>query len=566
MGTLVKTSFDSLAKCIYTWADERKDTSCPRYDRDRGECRVTEFLTIESIVVALVLVTTLVAIGARRLRLPYTVSLVVIGLLIAIPTSLELEATPDLILAIFVPPLVFEAAFHLDLKQLRENLVPILFLAVPGVLLTTALVGGMTALGAGVAIGTAAVFGALIAATDPVAVVALFRELGVPRRLALTIEGESLFNDGTAIVIFRIALAAVLTGTFDPLTGIFDFFRVSLGGIVVGLVLGWIAAQLVARLHDRLIVTSLTTILAFGSYLAAEQLHVSGVLSVVVAGLLVGNLGMAGVAPSTKLMILNLWEYLAFLANSMVFLLIGLNTDLTLLWENLDVLAVAVVAVVGSRAIVVYGFSRLARLWRKQGYFPPSWRHVLFWGGLRGAISLALALSLPVAMPGRRELQAMAFGVVLFTLLAQGTTIQFLLERLGLTKRSPQWVAREMRLGQLFATRAGLRRLEQLHREGLLPEEMWVGLKKGYDHDRKQIQQQMNDLFREYSDLEGEMLFQARREALQAERGALWDARQRHLLSDPVYQELSAAIDYRLEALDLIYGTTHERQSGEDEV
>jgi len=281
---------------------------------------------------------------------------------------------------------------------------------------------------------------------------------------------------------------------------------------------------------------------------------------------MVGNMGMAGVAPSTKLMILNLWEYLAFLANSMVFLLIGLNTDLSLLWQNLDVLAVAVVAVVTSRAIIVYGVSWLARLWRRQGYFPPSWRHVLFWGGLRGDISLALALSLPIEMPGRRELQAMAFGVVLFTLLAQGTTIQFLLERLGLTKRSPHWVARERRLGRMFATRAGRRRLEELHQEGLLPDEMWVGLRKGYDHDRKQIQEELNELFREYSDLEGEMLYQARREALRAERGALWDARQRNLLSGPVYDELSAKIDYRLEALNLIYGTTHEQLSGEDEV
>ena len=261
---------------------------------------MTDFLTIEGIVVALVLVTTLVAIGARRLRLPYTVSLVVMGLLIAIPTSLELETTPDLILAIFVPPLVFEAAFHLDRSSCAKKLVPILFLAVPGVLLTTTMVGGMTALGAGVAIGTAAVFGALIAATYPVATGCPFRALGVPRKLALTVEGESLFNDGTAIVIFRIALAAVLTATFDPLTGLTDFFRVSLEGLASGWCWVWIAAQLVARLHDRLIVTSLTTILAFGSYLAAEQLHVSGVLSVVVAGLLVGNVGMAGAAPSTS--------------------------------------------------------------------------------------------------------------------------------------------------------------------------------------------------------------------------------------------------------------------------
>jgi len=523
------------------------------------EAILTDFLTVEGIVIALVLVTTLVAIGARRLRLPYTVSLVLMGLLIAVLTPLELEATPDLILAIFVPPLVFEAAFHLDLKQLRQNLIPILFLAVPGVLLTTMLVGGITALGAGVAFGTAIVFGALIAATDPVAVVSLFRALGVPRKLSLTVEGESLFNDGTAIVVFRIALAAVVTGTFAPLTGLFDFFRVSLGGIAVGLVLGWVTAQLVARLHDRLIVTSLTTIVAFAAYVAAAQLHVSGVLAVVVAGLLVGNLGMAGVQPSTKMMILNLWDFLAFLANSMVFLLIGLSIDLTLLWQNLDALLVAVLAVLGSRAIVVYGFSWLSRLWRKQGYIPPSWYHVLFWGGLRGAISLALALSLPMGLAGRDELQAMAFGVVLFTLLAQGTTIRFLLEKLGLTRRSPHWVARERKLGQLYAAQAGLRRLEALHQDGLLPDEMWAGLKEGYEHDRKQIEETMKDLFREHSELEGEMMYQARREALQSERGALWDARQRNVLSSNVYEELSAEVDYRLEALDLIFGTTSEQ-------
>jgi CPA1 family monovalent cation:H+ antiporter len=526
---------------------------------------MNEFLTAESIVVILVLVTTLVAIVANRRRLPYTVTLVVIGLLIAIPTTLELEATPDLILAIFVPPLVFEAAFHLDLNQLRENLAPILLLAVPGVLLTTLLVGGMTALGAGMAFGTAVVFGALIAATDPVAVVSLFRALGVPRKLALTVEGESLFNDGTAIVVFRIAVAAALTGIFEPLTGFTDFLRIALGGIGVGLVLGWITAQLVARLEDRLAVTSLTTILAFGSYVAAEYFHVSGVLAVVVAGLLCGNIGMAGASPSTKIMIFNLWEYLAFLANSMVFLLIGLSVDLTLLWNNLGAIGVAVVAVVGSRAIVVYGFSWLARFWRKASPVPPSWRHVLFWGGLRGAISLALVLSLPVTMPARRELQAMTFGVVLFTLLAQGTTIQLLLERLGLTERSPEWVARGMRLGRLFATQAGLRRLEELHREGMLPDEMWAALREGYRQDRKQVVQEMKQLFREHAELEGELLFQVRREALKAERGALGDALRRRMISDSMYEKLSTEVDYRLEALDLIYNTVQEQPPVEEE-
>jgi monovalent cation:H+ antiporter, CPA1 family len=415
------------------------------------------------------------------------------------------------------------------------------------------------------AFGTAIVFGALIAATDPVAVVALFRALGVPQKLALTVEGESLFNDGTAIVLYRLALAAALTGVFDPLTGIFDFLRISLGGMGVGLILGWITAQLVARLEDRLIVSSLTTILAFGAYVAAEYFHVSGVLAVVVAGLVCGNVGMAGATPSTKIMIFNLWEYLAFLSNSVVFLLIGLNVDLGLVWENLGAIAVAVVAVLGSRAIVVYGLSWITHALSRGPHFPTSWRHVLFWGGLRGAISLALALSLPAEMPARQQLQAMTFGVVLFTLLAQGTTVQFLLERLGLTERSPEWVAREERLGRLFATQAGLRRLKQMHQEGLLPDDMWIGLRDGYRQDQEQITLEIKQLFEEHAELEGEMLFQARQEALKAERGALWDALRRNVLSDAVYDELSTDVDFRLEALDLIRGSDHGGDSRPEE-
>jgi CPA1 family monovalent cation:H+ antiporter len=179
-----------------------------------------QILYSETVIVGLVLAAALVAIFARRSRLPYTVSLVLVGLFIAISSPLQINETPELILSIFVPPLIFEAAFHLDLRQLRQNLMPILILAVPGVLLITLLVGGLVSFGAGLPLATALVFGALIAATDPVAVVSLFRALGVPRQLALTVEGESLFNDGTAIVIFRIALATALTGTFDPVAGV----------------------------------------------------------------------------------------------------------------------------------------------------------------------------------------------------------------------------------------------------------------------------------------------------------------------------------------------------------
>jgi len=514
-----------------------------------------EFLTIEALVVVLVLVATLVAILVRRIRLPYTISLVLVGLFISIQRPIAVEAvkvTPGLILSIFVPPLIFEAAFHLDYRLLRENLASTIVLAVPGVILTTLFVGGMVALGAGLSFTTAAVFGALIAATDPVAVVALFRALGVPRQLAAAVEGESLFNDGTAIVVFNIALTAALTGVFNPVAGLFDFVRVAFGGMGIGLALGWLAAQLMARVDDRLIVSTLTTLLAYGSYLVAEHFHVSGVLAVVMAGLMSGNVGLAGASPTTKIMLFNLWDYLGFLANSLIFLLIGLDVDLARLWANLIPIAIAVTAVLLSRGLVVYGMPLIARLFRRKPLLPPDWRHVLFWGGLRGAISLALVLSVPVALAERDLLESMTFGVLLFTLLVQGTTVQFLLDRLGLTQQPPHQVAREKRLGQFFATQAGLRRLEHLRSEGLLLDEMWEGLRADYLRAQRHVTKHMVQLFHDHAELEREMLLKARREALQAERGALGDALRRGFLSEHVYTELVTDIDYRLEALDLI--------------
>lgn len=515
------------------------------------------FLAAETVVL-LGLLATMVAIAVRRIRLPYTVSLVLVGLLLSALRPIDVEVTPALILSIFVPPLIFEAAFHLDLRLLRQNLIPIIILAVPGVILSTFVVGGVVSLGAALPLTSALVFGALIAATDPVAVVALFRTLGVPRRLAVALEGESLFNDGTAIVVFQIALVAALSGTFNLTEGLFDFFWVSLGGMFVGTLLGLLAAQIIKRVDDRLVVTALTILLAYGSYLTAEHLHVSGVLAVVLAGIISGNIGMAGAQPTTKIMLYNLWDFVTFLANSLVFLLIGLEVNLPELWGNLWPIAVAVGAVLASRALVIYGLSGLVHLFTKRTHLPLKWRHVLFWGGLRGAISLALVLSLPMTMADRPMLLSMAFGVLLFTLLAQGTSIQFLLKRLGLTKRPGYQMARERRLGRLFAARAGQSRLNELYEEGVLPEMIWAGLNQNYIEHQRELETGMGLLCADHAELEREMLIQARREALRAERSALGEALQRGLLGEDVYEELRNNVDHRLEALNLIEASIEE--------
>ena len=397
-----------------------------------------EILDIVSLGVVALFVASLVGILVEKLRLPYTVGLVVVGLLIALfnqelfpifsRQGIQEFLIPQLILGILVPPLIYEAAFHIQVDELKKNLLVILAFAIPGVLLTMFMVGAVIAWGTGIALPVALVFGALIAATDPIAVVALFRSLGVPKRLQLLLEGESLFNDGTAIVVFHLMLAVVATGSFNLIDGLQEFFWVAGGGFLIGLLVSSITSFISNRIDDNMIEIALTVVSAYGSYLLAEEFHTSGVLAVVAAGLFSGNVGKKAMSATTRLSLFNFWEFTAFLANSFVFLLIGLVIDLKVLIDNWAAILLAIGTVLATRAIVIYTFSRIAKDMSKQ------FQHVVFWGGLRGAISLALALSLPVDILGENleVLQAMAFGVVLFTLLVQGISMEKLIKRLKL--------------------------------------------------------------------------------------------------------------------------------------
>lgn len=425
-------------------------------------------------------------------------------------------------------------------------------------LLTTVIVGLIVSAGVGLPLATGLAFGALISATDPVAVVALFRALGAPRRLVVLVEGESLFNDGTAIVVFGLMLAAALpigtasngaqAGSFQLSTAVIDFVRVSTGGIGIGLGLGWLVAQLIARIDDYLIETTLTTVLAFGAYLVAERLQVSGVLAVVSAGIINGNIGPKGMSPTTRIVLFNFWEYLAFVANSLVFLLIGLQVNIPQIAAHLEPIGVAVLAVMASRALVVYGLTRLAT-WRGlplRSKAPWAYQHVLFWGGLRGAISLALALSLPPALAGRDLLRIMTFGVVLFTLLAQGTTMQLLLRRLGLIRRTESELEYERRHGRLMAARAARNRLQQLYHEGIISAATWERLSPHLDNQVQTHLEAQQALLRDQPALQAEELEDARQEGLRAQRAMLATLLSDGLISDQVYEELVTEVDMAL--------------------
>lgn len=505
-----------------------------------------KFLSTETLIIELLLIASLVAIAVQRLRVPYTVALVIVGLLITFQSPVQFELTPELILALFVPPLVFEAAFHINIAELRRNLLRILILAVPGVFVATFVVGGLVSVGANLSLASALLFGSLIAATDPVAVVALFRTLSVPKRLAVLVEAESLLNDGTAIVVFQLMLAFALTGQFHPASGLLDFTRVAVGGAAVGLILGWIASRLIARVDDYLIETTLTTVLAFGSYLVAEQLHFSGVLAVVAAGLINGNLGPQGMSPTTRIVLFNFWEYVAFLVNSLVFLLIGLEVNIPALATYWRPVLWAILAVMVARAVVVYGFSWLVNRFDEPVSF--KWQHIQSWGGLRGAISLALALSLPASLGADREqLRVMAFGVVLFTLLAQSTTMRSLIRRLQIVVRNPMQVKYETRHAQLVALRAAEAHLDRRHREGLLSTHTWDQMKQELGLEIASLTDAVQEVLRSDSALASEEYDTAWREVLRARRSALAGLRRDGVISDEVYEQLAVEIDAALQ-------------------
>ncbi len=333
------------------------------------------------------------------------------------------------------------------------------------------------------------------------------------------------------------------------MAGVVSFIRVSVGGVMVGGALGWLVSQIIARVDDYLIETTLTTVLAFGAFLIAERFHVSGVLAVVIAGIVCGNAGLKGMSPTTRIVLFNFWEYLAFVANSLVFLLIGLDVNIRQIADAIFPISVAVLAVIVSRALVIYGLTWVTnRLRHSHQAVSMPYRHVLFWGGLRGAISLALVLSIPASFADREALRVMTFGVVLFTLLGQGTTMQLLMRRLGLTSRNESELEYERRQGRLLAVRAARERLREMHDDGLISANAWEQLGPEIERELQKQRASQQALLAEQPSLRDEELEDARREGLRAERAMLTRLQSDGIISETIYEELVTEVDARLTA------------------
>ena len=389
----------------------------------------------------LLLVACLIAILTRRLGLPYIVGLLVAGFLIALlPNSPEAPLSRELMFNILLPPLVFEGALQLDWRRFRSELPLTLVLAFAGVAIAAVLVAlGMHAIMGWSLIG-AALFAVLISATDPVSVIASFREMGCERRVSMVVESESLLNDGVAAVGFAVCLS-IASGASPGVTSIVPAFLWTLGGgVVVGLVVSGAILLMVGRTDDPLVEIALTTIAAYGSFLIAEYLMASGIISTLVAGLLVGSGGTRFLSHAGRERVRGAWEYFAYLANSFVFILIGM-TEASQPLRDLGSMgaAVAILLVLAGRAFAVYPLALLFKgsRWR----LPASYQHVLFWGGLRGALALALALAVPPNVPERSAIILTAFVVVAFSILVQGLTMPLLIRHFGLARGDREAVA-----------------------------------------------------------------------------------------------------------------------------
>ncbi|RME28848.1 MAG: Na+/H+ antiporter [Deltaproteobacteria bacterium] len=514
--------------------------------------------------VLLMIVTSLVAMVARRWDFPYTVALVLVGLLLSAVRErllpgfdIGLHLTADLLFTVFLPVLIFEAAFHFNLRDFLDNWKAIFTLAAPGLVVAVVLAGALVywigkMLGFALPFGGALLVASMLSATDPVAVISLMREVGAPHRLSVLMEGESLVNDGVAVVVFGVVLG--LLGLDPAVSEVGPVYVLRflgwelLGAVLIGGAVGAAVSWVTARVDDHLIEITLTTVAAYASFLFADKVHASGVLACLVAGMLTGNFGaMYGMSATTRVAVGTFWEYLAFLANSFVFLLMGLEIVPSRLLVNAPVILLVWLALLASRAVLMG--SALPLVEKLEGKLPRWSAAALTWGGLRGGIAMVLALSIPRGWPFRSLAMDIVFGTCLLTIVVQGVSMRKLLGWAGLSKDRLGVRAVEEIRGRLRAIQAALRHLAHQRETGTVDEEMYGQLHSELTEELKQIEAQRAETKDIEQQVREQELLEHRRQLLLVRKAALRDAMVDGQIGEKVARRLIGQVDEQLHKL-----------------
>ncbi|HEY9878734.1 MAG TPA: sodium:proton antiporter, partial [Leptolyngbyaceae cyanobacterium] len=450
-----------------------------------------------TILIILLLIATAVALITQRLRIPYVTGLVLAGLPITELLSRRIGLDPSLVLNLFLPILIFEAAINTDISHLRSTFKPIALLAGPGSVFSSAVIAALTKFGLGLDWIPALLVGVILANTDTVSMIAVFKEIRVPSRLSTIVEGETLFNDAAALISFNLLLVIYTTGSLTAVQGIKEVLLVALGGGVIGGILGYLSLPIFVRLNDPLSSLLLTVALALGTFQIGQFLGVSGAVAVVIAGLIFGNLGLPrSPSASDRITLLSFWEYAGFGVNTFIFLLIGIEIDPVTLWRILPSILFVILAYQLGRILSVYLPLAVLRWFDRP--IPTQWQHVLVLGNIKGSLSMALAVAIPLSLVGREFIIELVFGAVLFSLVIQGLALPWLIKRLNIGRVSKVMQEIGQLRIQLIAAKAAQEELDSLLKSGVLPKAVYEELWASYQARVAKSERMLRDFHNQY--------------------------------------------------------------------
>ncbi|WP_437926043.1 cation:proton antiporter [Sorangium sp. So ce291] len=506
---------------------------------------------LESLLLVLA-VGSAVAIGAKRVAIPYNVALVLVGLLLVVVDVLpNAPMDPEVILIAFLPVLVFEGALFADADSLKSASRPILALAVPGVLISLLGTAAVATLVLDLPFAAALLLGALLSITDTVSVLLAFRSVRVPHRLAAIMEGESLFNDGTALVLVVLASRVVASGTFDAAETFRSLALAMIGGAALGGAFGAVGAALLRRTPDHLTAILASIVLVFATALLTERLHASPVIAVVVVGVIVGKAARRILEPSRVLALQGFWETSGFGLNVLLFLLVGMQIQAEMLVREAASIGLALIALHAGRAVAVYGCFGVLRALTGE-VVPLRWQHVMLVGNIKGALSMAAVLSLPSDLPFRDRLVTIVFGVTFVTLVAQALPFARLLKFLRVATPSAD-AALDAAKATLIAARRGQAELDDLLAAGLVSRkehaERRAAFQRRVIHAEAALQTPQGEAVRDHlTDLA----------LLTAQKAAVLDAARRGLIAADTANAHANELDRAMVELP----TAHEHEGG----